>query len=183
MPAAENQSAPRPEGDPARSRRAAKRRRRELARAREREQRRPLVLSAMSCGALAIVGLAATAVLALAGLGDAATWVAGPTGIAVLAVCGILVAIERTKQRKKERLSGFGRIGLGAAAVAGLQLIATPALFLAGLDQVSRLVGLLTMVPALFAVGLLGAEWSRDVPGDGDSSDSVRMMNDIVRHR
>jgi peptidoglycan/LPS O-acetylase OafA/YrhL len=176
MPATDDHSAPR-------SRRAAKRHRRELARAREREQRRPLVLTAVSCGALATSGLAATAILALAGLGDAATWVAGPTGVAVLVLCGLLVAIDRTKQRKKERMSGFGRIGLACAAVAGAELIATPALHLAGFGEASRLVGLLTLVPAVLAFGLLGAEWTRDVPGDGDSSDSVRMMNDIVRHQ
>jgi peptidoglycan/LPS O-acetylase OafA/YrhL len=164
------------------SKRAAKRLRREQARKREEEQRRPLVRAAVICGSVALAGLATMAIFAFTGLGDAAIWVAGPSGAVVLLMVVALVAIERTKKRKKERLDGLGRVGLVFATITGLQLLTVMALLLAGLDEASNTVALTAIVPAVLAFGLLGSGLTRAKPGLDSNRDTVTMMNDISRH-
>lgn len=166
-------------GEPAVSKRAAKRQRRELARQREREQRRPLVRAATVCGSVGGAGIAAAAGLGLLEFEAAALWIVGPAGVAVLAMTGILVAIERTKKRKKDRMGVLGWGGWGFAVLSGLCLIAMFVLFV-GWGQDSRSIMGVAVFTTVLAFGTLGYEWTKDVKGGNDINATGDTYNDAT---
>ena len=170
---------PLPKGDARpNSKQGEKRRRREEARQREREQRRPLVRAAAVCGSVAVAGLAVAAGLSLMEFGDAALWITGPAGIAVLAFVAILVVIERMKTRVKDRMGVPGWIGLSLAVLSGISLIAAFVSFLDSGDMVPVAVGV-AIFSSVFAFGALGSEFLKDVEGGNDVNTVVQSMNDI----
>ncbi|THV26494.1 hypothetical protein [Glycomyces paridis] len=160
------------------SKQSEKRRRREEARQREREQRRPLVRAAAVCGSVAVAGLALAAGLSLMEFADAALWITGPAGIAVLAFVAILLLIERMKTRKKDRMGAAGWIGLSLAVLSGISLITAFASFLGSGGLVPVAAGV-AIVSSVLAFGALGSEFLKDVEGGNDNNTVVQSMNDI----
>ncbi len=70
---------------------------------------------------------------------------------------------------------------LVCAGVAGLQLVTSLMLLLAGQGEASEMTGSLSILPVLGAVGFLIAEWTKDIPG-GDSSGNVDYLNHIINN-
>lgn len=149
--------------------------RKELVRKKER-QGTLLGRGALICALVSVVGLAAAVVLSQTGHVAFATWVAGLTGLVIWAMVGFFGARGILLRRNKRGMGALGWAGLVSATVAGLQLIATPILLLAGLDEATAMVGVLVVVPVVCTVGFLVAEWTKDVPGEARFVDTTSMM-------
>lgn len=141
-----------------------KRLRKEMVR--KAERRRSVAFRATVVGVVvSLVGLAVVAASALLGHSMVAIWAGGPTGVVILATAGVLVARRVLSRGQGPVVAILGWGGMVLTTITGLQLLIALGLQLDGQVESAHSVGVFTVLPAVLAVALVGAELAKNVRG------------------